>query len=144
MLISGGQQSDSLVRIHAFLLCEVLFPYRLFQNIAQSSLYYTVGPCWSSILNIAMCIYSTPKLLLYVLLPTSFVRWSEYYISSTSVLPLCWNWASRIFFFLICRGKLVFSWQNTGNCLKILSFNIFIHYFKLWQICYCYILKGHF
>ena len=74
VLISGGQQSDSLVRIHAFLLCEVLFPYRLFQNIAQSSLYYTVGPCWSSILNIVICIYSTPKLLLYVLLPTSFVR----------------------------------------------------------------------
>ena len=63
VLISGVQQSDSLVHIHVFLLCELLFPSRLLQNIEQSSLCYTVGPCWLSIFNRVMCVYCTPKLL---------------------------------------------------------------------------------
>ena len=63
VLISGVLQSDSLVHIHAFLLCEVPFPSRLLQNIEQSSLCYTVRPCWLSIFNRDMCVYSTPKLL---------------------------------------------------------------------------------
>ena len=36
-------------------------PIRLLQNIEQSSLFYTVGPCWLSILNILMST-SHPKL----------------------------------------------------------------------------------
>ena len=31
------------------------FPIRLLQNTEQSSLWYTVGPCWLSILNMAPC-----------------------------------------------------------------------------------------
>ena len=30
-------------------------PFRLSHNVEQSSLCYTVGPCWLSILNIEMC-----------------------------------------------------------------------------------------
>ena len=33
----------------------ILFQFRLLQNIEQSSLCYTVDPCWLSTLNIAMC-----------------------------------------------------------------------------------------
>ena len=39
-----------------YTLSQILFPYRLIQNTEYSSLYYTVGPDWLSILHIAMCI----------------------------------------------------------------------------------------
>ena len=38
--------------IHSF---QVLFPFRLLQSIEQNSLCYTVGPCWLSVLDIAVC-----------------------------------------------------------------------------------------
>ena len=50
VLVSGVQQSDSVVHIHVSILFQVLFPFTLFHNIEQSSLCYTVGPGWSSIL----------------------------------------------------------------------------------------------
>ena len=53
VLISGVQPSDSV--IHMFILFQILFPYRLSQKIRQSSLCYTVGPCWLSISCIVLC-----------------------------------------------------------------------------------------
>ena len=38
------------------ILFQILFPFRLLQNIEQSSLCYTVGPYWLFILNRAVCI----------------------------------------------------------------------------------------
>ena len=38
----------------------IFFPFRLLQNIEQSSLCYTVGPCWLSIFNVVMFM-SIPK-----------------------------------------------------------------------------------
>ena len=40
------------------MLCrfQILCPFRLLQNVEYSSLCYTVGPCWLSILNIVVCI----------------------------------------------------------------------------------------
>ena len=55
VLVSGVQQSDSVIHIHVSILFQILFPFRLSDNIEQSSLCYTVGPCWLSILNIAVC-----------------------------------------------------------------------------------------
>ena len=46
MLVSSVQQSDF----------SDFFPYRFLQNIEYSSLCYTVGSCWLSILNITPCI----------------------------------------------------------------------------------------
>ena len=39
-------------------LCQfqILCPFRLLQNVEYSSLCYTAGPCWLSILNIVVCI----------------------------------------------------------------------------------------
>ena len=34
---------------------QILFPFSLLQNIEQSCLCCTVGPCWSSVLNIVVC-----------------------------------------------------------------------------------------
>ena len=55
VLVIGVQQSDSVRHIHVFILFHILFPFRWLQNIEQSSLCYTLGPCWLSILNIAVC-----------------------------------------------------------------------------------------
>ena len=44
------------VHIHVSILFQVLLPFRLLQNMEESSLCYTVGLCWLSILNIAVCI----------------------------------------------------------------------------------------
>ena len=55
VLISGVQQSDSVIHIHVAILFQILFPFRLLHNTEQSSLCNAVGPCWLSILNIAVC-----------------------------------------------------------------------------------------
>ena len=62
--VSGVQQSDSVIHIHVSILFQILLPSRLLHNIEQSSLCYTVGPCWLSILNIAVwtCQFPTPNL----------------------------------------------------------------------------------
>ena len=41
--------------MHVAILPQTLLPSRLPRNIEQSSLCYPVGPCWLSILNIAVC-----------------------------------------------------------------------------------------
>ena len=51
MLVSGVQQSDSVIHILVeSILSQILLSFRLLQNIEQSFLCYTVGPCWLSIL----------------------------------------------------------------------------------------------
>ena len=47
VLVSGVQQSDSVIHIHISILFQILFPFRLLQNIEQSSLCYAVGPCYN-------------------------------------------------------------------------------------------------
>ena len=42
--------------INVFVLFQILFPFRLLQNIEQISLCGTEGPCWLSILNVAVSI----------------------------------------------------------------------------------------
>ena len=54
VLVSGVQQSDSVMHIRVAILFQILFPFRLLQNIDQSSLYYAVGPCLLSISNIVV------------------------------------------------------------------------------------------
>ena len=53
VLISGTQQGDSVIHIHVSIF-QILFPFRLLKCIEQHSLCYTVGPCWLSMLNIAV------------------------------------------------------------------------------------------
>ena len=55
MIVLGEQQRDSAIHIHGSLLPQPPFPSRLPHNIEQSSICYTVVPCWLSFLNIAMC-----------------------------------------------------------------------------------------
>ena len=57
VIASDVQQSDSV--IHESILFQIIFPLRWLYKIEQSSLWYTVAPCWSSILNIT--IYTCPS-----------------------------------------------------------------------------------
>ena len=34
--------------IHVSTMFQIVFPFRLFQNMKQSSLFYTIRPCWLS------------------------------------------------------------------------------------------------
>ena len=43
VIVSGVLQSDLVIHIHVSILFQILFPYRLLQNIEYSSLFYTVG-----------------------------------------------------------------------------------------------------
>ena len=54
-LVSGVQQSDSVIHIHVSILLKILFPFRLLHNSEQSSLFYTIGPFWLFTLNISVC-----------------------------------------------------------------------------------------
>ena len=60
MLVSGVQQSDSVLHVHVSILFQIIFPFRLLHNIDYRSLCYTVGPCQLAILNITVLINYTP------------------------------------------------------------------------------------
>ena len=51
MIVSGEQQRDTAVHTLVSILLQTPLPFRLPHNIEQSSLCYSVGPCWLSILN---------------------------------------------------------------------------------------------
>ena len=65
VMVSGGQWKDSTTHTHLSILSQALLPSRLPHNIEQSSLCYAVGPCWSPILNTAVCTH-----------PYVFIKWS--------------------------------------------------------------------
>ena len=54
---SGRQQRDSVIYKHVYILRHIPLSSRQLHSNRQSSLCYTVGLCWLSILNIAIFIY---------------------------------------------------------------------------------------
>ena len=70
-MVLDEQQRDSSVHINVSILPQAPLPYRLPQDTEQSSMYYTVGLCWLSILNTAVCTCpsQTPSLPLPSILP---------------------------------------------------------------------------
>ena len=81
------------IHTHTHILFQILFPYRLLQNIEYSSLCSTVGPCWLPILYIAVynCLSQTSNLSLPPLSPLVTI---SLYSMSVGLLKT-WN-ASRI------------------------------------------------
>ena len=65
VLVSGVQQSGSVIHVHMSILFQILFPFRWSHNIEQSSLCYTVGPCWLSIFVLFLFIYLFAYLFIY-------------------------------------------------------------------------------
>ena len=56
VLISGIQQSNSFIHTHISTFFQMIFCYKLLQNIEYRSLCYTVGPFWLPILNTILII----------------------------------------------------------------------------------------
>lgn len=55
LLVTGVQQSKSVISIQVYILIQIVFPLGLLQNIELSSLCYTLGPCWLPVLYMIMC-----------------------------------------------------------------------------------------
>ena len=55
VVVSGGQQEESVVHMHVPILSQTPLPSRLPHNIEQSALCYTAGPFRLSALNITLC-----------------------------------------------------------------------------------------
>ena len=52
---SGEQRRDLAIRMYLSILSQIPFPFRLPHNIEQSSMCYTIGPCWLPVLNRPVC-----------------------------------------------------------------------------------------
>ena len=55
VVVLGEQGRDSIIQIRIYILLQTPLPSSLPHSIEQSSIYYTVGLCWLSLLNIALC-----------------------------------------------------------------------------------------
>ena len=62
VIVPGAEQRDSAIHAHVSILPQTPLPSRLPRNIKQSSLCYTKGPCWLSVLNIAVRVHGDSKL----------------------------------------------------------------------------------
>ena len=49
-IVSSAHQSDSVIHIYVFILFQIIYPFRFLHDMDQSSLCYTVDPCWLFIL----------------------------------------------------------------------------------------------
>ena len=98
VIISGEQQRDSAIHIHVSTLPQTPLLSRLPHNIEHSSLCYTVGPYWLSILNIVVCTCpsKTPQLSLPTILSPDNHKF---------ILSIC---ESFLFFFLSSFISLLF------------------------------------
>ena len=67
VLVSGVQQSDSVIHIEVSILFQIPFPFRLLQNTEQSSLCYTVGPCSAYMLSPIFQFIPPPNRSFYIL-----------------------------------------------------------------------------
>ena len=54
MIVSGEQCRDSTIHIHVSILSQTTLPCRQSCKSKQSSMCYTIGPCWLSILNMSV------------------------------------------------------------------------------------------
>ena len=108
-LVSDVQKSDWLyIDMYIF---QILFPFRLLQNTGQSSLCYTVDPCWLSILNIAVhvnCTFVYDSTKMEVKINKQIFRRKIFIISKT-ILSSYWDFLS----FNRCSSQLLQgSWQR--------------------------------
>ena len=73
VLISSVQQSDLVIYIyintHMYIVFQILFHYRLLQDIEYNSLCYTVGPCYLPILYKVVCRLTLTSQLISFLFP---------------------------------------------------------------------------
>ena len=80
---------DSVTHIYVSVLFQIIFPFRLLQSMEQSSLCYTVWPCWIYILSIVVCTSCQPQTLsLFLLTPFPLVTTNSF-SKSVSLFLFC-------------------------------------------------------
>ena len=112
MIVSGGQQRDSTTRTHLSILPQTPLPSGLPHNNEQSSLCSTLGPCWVSTLNIAVCTHRS-KLTNYPFSPRFPLATISSFYKSMSLSLFCkevhlyhlfldseYKWYHRVFLLL--------------------------------------------
>ena len=120
-LVWHAQQSNSV--IHVSILFSNSFPFRLLYNIEQSSLCYTVGPCWLSIL------FSFFKSLFDV----------DHFLS---LCWICYNIASFMFWFFGFEAcGILASWPDQGSNLHPLHWQCRVLTTGLPGKCWLFILN---
>ena len=117
VLVSGVPQSDLVIHTHVSICFRILFPSRSLQSIEDSSLYYTIGPCWLSIFYIVVCVCSSQApdlslpIYLFPLVILNFV--SDFYFGSplkkNKFIYFPFDYAGSL---LLCRLFLVVVSQN--------------------------------
>ena len=120
MLVSGVPQSDLVIHTHVSICFRILFPSRSLQSIEDSSLYYTIGPCWLSIFYIVVCVCSSQApdlslpIYLFPLVILNFV--SDFYFGSplkkNKFIYFPFDYAGSLLlcrlFFSCCFPKFIF------------------------------------
>ena len=82
MLVSCVLQTESFIHIHIVTLFWIIFPYKSFQSIEQSSLCYIIGHHQLPILYIVVCILIPISQFIPPILPSyKFVVYMRYSIS---------------------------------------------------------------
>ena len=112
MLVSGVQQSDLVLHTYISISYQILFPYRLLQNIEYSSLCYTVGTCWLSILE------TQPRILCTVIpLALSSPSWHLPAPGSSLMYH-----ARKIMFFTDCQNSSPLEWKYLQILAQTITF----------------------
>ena len=132
MIISGGQQRDSAIHIQVSILPQTPLPSRLPHTIGKSSLSYTIGPCWLSILNdisvplkwsgmkvaqwcLTLC--DPMDYTVHGILQVRILEWIAFPFSRASSQPRDWTQVSHI------AGRFFTSWATREGPVSLQSHN---------------------
>ena len=104
----GGQKRDSAIHTHVSILPQTPLPARLPHDTEQSSLCWTAGPCWLSMLNTALCACpsQTPNLFSRA---ETHIYWTQTHSSLTTERRKETEWC-----LLHCRGDMGW-WAESGQ-----------------------------
>ena len=101
VLVSGVQQSESVIHMPISIPFQILFPYRLLQRLEEVSLCWTGGPSPSSVPYVVVC-YVSPSPPIYSS-PSCFPSGNPIFdLVLFASLPVLWIRSSVSFFIRFC------------------------------------------
>ena len=117
-MLASALQKVIAIHIQIFIIFQIIFLFRLLQSIEQNFLFNTVGPCWLSLLNIAVCTCQsqTPNM------PPIVKFW---YLEVNSTFPF----PTVLFVRKFTMGSLHL--RSKSYALLPLGYNIYINVFKI-------------
>ena len=126
VIISALQQNDSVIHIHLSTLFQFLFPYRLSQNIGESSLCYVAGVLLPSVIYTVVCICQTQTPPIYPS-PTTVPFGNNMFVCEVWVYFCSVNkFICIIFFFLDFTCK----WYHMMFAFLFMTFSLSVIVFR--------------